>query len=118
MANKLIFLSHIHEDKALAALVKDALEDEFSGFVEVFVSSDGTSIPAGSNFLKRIENSLIDCVGAIYLISPISVKRNWINFELGAVWVRNVVSVRSGHAEIPTLPICHSGMTHEISQPR
>lgn len=111
MADKVIFLSHIHEEKALATLVKRALEDEFSGFVDVFVSSDGTSIPAGSNFLKRIEDGLVNCIGAIYLISPISVKRNWINFELGAVWVRNVMNLRAGNADIPTLPICHSGIT-------
>ncbi len=111
MASKMIFLSHIHEERALAVLVKQALEDEFSGFVDVFVSSDGTSIPAGSNFLKRIEDGLADCVGAIYLISPASVKRNWINFELGAVWIRNAMSIRSGAAEIPALPVCHSGAT-------
>lgn len=109
MASNLIFLSHIHEEKALAIILKEAIEEEFSGFVEVFVSSDGASIPAGSNFLKRIENGLTDCIAAIYLISPASVKRNWINFELGAVWVRNVTSQKSGLQEIPTLPLCHSG---------
>lgn len=111
MAEKLIFLSHIHEESALALLVKQALENEFSGFVDVFVSSDGTSIPAGSNFLKRIEDGLISCIGAVYLISPASVKRNWINFELGAVWVRNIMNLRDGKPEIPTLPVCHSGIT-------
>jgi hypothetical protein len=111
MPDKLIFLSHIHEEKALALLVKQTLEDEFSGFVDVFVSSDGTSIPAGSNFLKRIEEGLVSCIAAIYLISPISVKRNWISFELGAVWVRNIISLGAGSHEIPTLPVCHSGMT-------
>ena len=110
MSNKLIFLSHIHEEKLLAILLKDAIENEFSGFVDVFVSSDGSSIIAGSNFLKKIESSLINCIGAIYLISPMSVKKNWINFELGAVWVRNVMSIANSLAEIPTLPICHSGM--------
>lgn len=111
MVEKLIFLSHIHEESALARLVKQALEEEFSGFVEVFVSSDGTSIPAGSNFLKRIEDGLVGCIGAIYLISPTSVQRNWINFELGAVWVRNVINLRDGRPDIPTLPVCHSGLT-------
>jgi len=109
--NKLIFLSHIHEETSLAQIIQTAIEDEFSGFVEVFVSSDGRTIPAGSNFLKRIENGLINCIGAIYLISPISVKRNWVNFELGAVWIRNSVSQKNNGPEIPAIPICHSGMT-------
>ncbi len=109
MAKKIIFLSHIHEEKELALIIKSAIESEFSGFVEVFVSSDGTSIPAGSNFLKRIEDGLVECVGALCLISPISINRNWINFELGAVWIRSTMSMRQGGPEIPVLPICHSG---------
>lgn len=107
----LIFLSHIHEETILAQTIQKAIEDEFGGFVEVFVSSDGKTIPPGTNFLKRIENGLINCVGAIYLISPISVKRNWINFELGAVWIRNSICIISGGPEIPTIPFCHSGIT-------
>jgi len=117
MSGKQIFLSHIHEERELAILIKTSLEDEFGGFVNVFVSSDGVNIPAGANFLKRIEDGLIDCVGAIYLISPLSVKRNWINFELGAVWVRSAMSVRAGKEELPTLPMCHSGMTRSALPP-
>ena len=107
----LIFLSHIHEETLLAQIIQRAIEDEFSGFVDVFVSSDGRTIPPGANFLKRIEDGLINCVGAIYLISPFSVKRNWINFELGAVWIRNSLSIKSSGPEIPAIPICHSGIT-------
>ena len=110
MADKVVFLSHIHEERELAGHIKSAIENEFSGFVDVFVSSDRVSIPAGSNFLRRIENGLVDCIGAIYLISPKSVNRNWINFELGAVWIRNAISQRSGGTEIPAIPMCHSGI--------
>lgn len=110
MADKVVFLSHIHEERVLAGHIKGAIEDEFSGFVDVFVSSDGVSIPAGANFLRRIEDGLVNCIGAIYLISPKSVNRNWINFELGAVWIRNAISQRNGGNEIPAIPICHSGI--------
>lgn len=108
---QLIFLSHIHEEKDLAKIIQTAIENEFSGFVKVFVSSDGSTITAGANFLKRIEDGLTDCIGGLYLISPNSVKRNWINFELGAVWIRNVLSVKNGDVGIPTIPFCHSGIT-------
>lgn len=107
----LIFLSHIHEERELAVLIKGALEAEFAGFVEVFVSSDGQSIPAGANFLRRIEDGLVSCIGAVYLISPRSVGRSWISFELGAVWIRSAISLRAGGKEIPALPFCHSGMS-------
>lgn len=108
---KLIFLSHIHQERALAKIIQEAIEEEFSGFVDVFVSSDDKTILAGSNLLKQIEDGLVNCVGAIYLISPTSLTRNWINFELGAVWIRNHMSKISTGVEIPTIPICHSGIT-------
>ncbi|MCC5965868.1 MAG: toll/interleukin-1 receptor domain-containing protein [Natronohydrobacter sp.] len=111
MADRVIFLSHIHEESALAILIKRALEEEFSGFVDVFVSSDSESNPTGYNFLRRIENTLVSCIGAIYLISPNSATRSWIHFELGAVWIRNCLHLREGKPEIPALPLCHSGMT-------
>jgi len=118
MSEKLVFLSHITEEKELAKIIKDAIEDEFSGFVRVFVSSDGETIKAGQNFLKVIEDGLVDCIAAIYLISPISVQRSWISFELGAVWIRNALSQREGREEIPALPFCHSDMTlKELPQP-
>ncbi|MDO9357849.1 MAG: toll/interleukin-1 receptor domain-containing protein [Polaromonas sp.] len=110
MTKKQIFLSHIHEESALAVLIKTAIESEFSGFVNVFVSSDGESIRAGAHFLDTIEEGLVNCVGAIYLISPASVKRPWISFELGAVWIRNAISQRSKKTLIPAIPFCHSGM--------
>ncbi|WP_239613900.1 toll/interleukin-1 receptor domain-containing protein [Cohnella mopanensis] len=104
---KIIFLSHIHEERDLALLIKSTIEEEFSGFVDVFVSSDGISIPAGSNFLNKIEDGLMNCNAAIVLLSPHSVSRSWINFELGSVWIRNKLSSET----IPVIPFCHSGMT-------
>lgn len=111
MADKVIFLSHIHEEVGLARLIKESIEYEFGGFVDVFVSSDGETIPSGVNFLKRIEDGLTNCVCSLYLISQISVSRNWINFELGAVWIRNAMNIRDGKSEIPTIPFCHSGIS-------
>ena len=49
---------------------------------------------------------LLNASGAIFLISHKSVKRNWINFEFGAIWIRGVHD-----AGIPTIPFCHSGIT-------
>lgn len=118
MSEKMIFLSHITEEKALAKIIKDAIEDEFAGFVSVFVSSDGETIKAGQNFLKVIEDGLVNCIAAIYLISPASVKRSWISFELGAVWIRNALNQREEKDEVPALPFCHSGMAcNALPQP-
>ncbi len=110
MSSKLIFLSHIHEESEMAVLIQQAIEAEFAGFVEVFVSSDGKTIPAGANFLKKIESGLADCVAGLFVVSPKSAPRSWINFELGSLWIRSVLSVRNGGNEVPCIPLCHSGM--------
>ncbi|WP_204371520.1 toll/interleukin-1 receptor domain-containing protein, partial [Burkholderia multivorans] len=113
----LIFISHIHEEGALAKLFKDTIETEFGGFVEVFVSSDhegiarGPGIAAGSHFVEAVESGLVNCIAAFYLISPKSVRRPWVNFELGAVWCRGAVQKASGGDRIMALPVCHSGVT-------
>ncbi|MEB2535841.1 toll/interleukin-1 receptor domain-containing protein [Burkholderia anthinoferrum] len=112
----LIFISHIHEEGALAKLFKDAIETEFGGFVEVFVSSDhggiaqGAGIKAGAHFVEAVEAALVNCVAAFYLISPKSVRRPWVNFELGAVWCRGAVQKAAGGDRVMALPICHSGV--------
>lgn len=111
----LIFISHIHEEGELAKLLKDAIETEFGGFVEVFVSSDhqgiaqGVGIAAGAHFVEAVEDGLVNCVAALYLISAKSISRPWVNFELGAVWCRGAVQKANGKDRIMVLPICHSG---------
>ena len=110
MQDRIIFLSHIHEERELALLLQGKLEEEFSGFVDIFVSSDDQSIPSGTNFLNHIVDSLCKCHAGIYLISERSVLMNWINFELGALWIRSALQ-RIGNIEIPVIPFCHSGAT-------
>ncbi len=107
----IIFLSHVHAESQTATLLRKEIESEFSGFVEVFVSSDEDANPTGTQFLNRIENRLAECSIALYLISKESVSKPWINFELGAVWVRSYLAEKKGAKEIPVIPMCYMGMT-------
>jgi hypothetical protein len=100
MDKKIIFISHITEEKELAIKTKELIENAFLGMIEVFVSSDEHSISLGQKWLDNITESLKSCAIEIILCSPKSVKRPWINFEAGAGWIRN----------IPVIPFCHSGM--------
>src|SRR6266699_1843908 len=96
-----IFVSHIHEEAALASAVKEGLEDAFAGRVAVFVSSDKRDNPGGDEWSEKVRRELQDprtCM-LISLISPTSVKRPWISIELGAAWARNLA----------LFPLCHSG---------
>lgn len=95
-----VFLSHIHEDKAIAITIAKYLEQAFSRAIEIFVSSDGTSILLGDKWLDRIEENLKSSSILIVLASPNSVPRPWINFEAGGGWI--------GGARV--MPVCIRGM--------
>jgi hypothetical protein len=98
---KIIFISHITEEKELAIKTKELIEQSFLGMIEVFVSSDENSISLGQKWLDKINDSLQSCAIEIILCSPASIKRPWINFEAGAGWIRG----------IPVIPLCHSNLS-------
>jgi hypothetical protein len=96
----LVFISHITEEKEIALALKKLIEKTYMGMIDVFVSTDPTSIKPGRKWLDTITASLKSCKIEIILASPESVTRPWINFEAGAGWIR----------DIPVIPVCHSGM--------
>lgn len=100
MTKTTIFISHITEEAELANIIKSAIDRDFLGMVEIFVSTDSTSITLGTKWLDRISEKLTTAAAIIVLCSRESVKRPWINFEAGAGWVKN----------IPVIPLCHSGL--------
>lgn len=100
MTQAKIFISHISEEAGLALIIKSSLANDFLGLVDVFASSDTASIAAGSNWLNELEKALHDAKSLIVLCSKASLNRPWVNFEIGAAWIRS----------IPIIPICHSGL--------
>jgi hypothetical protein len=100
MQKPLVFISHITEEKEIAQALKRLVESTFLNMIEVFVSSDPTSIKLGRKWLDEITHALKNCAVEIILASPESVKRPWINFEAGSGWIR----------DIPVIPLCHSNM--------
>lgn len=97
---KVVFISHITAEKEVAIAFKKLIESKFLNMVELFVSSDDSSIQRGQRWLDSITKSLEECAIEIVICSPKSVSRPWINFEAGAGWIR----------KIPVIPLCHSGM--------
>ena len=95
-----IFISHISEEQALAAILKKHLKADFGESVTVFVSSDLESITAGDEWLKSIEKALATASFELILSSRVSITRPWVNFEVGAAWLKH----------IPIVPVCHSGL--------
>lgn len=100
MPKPLVFISHITEEQTIAEALKAVLEPPFIGMMDVFVSSDPKSIRLGNKWRQEITDALKRCAVEIVIASPESVKRPWVNFEAGAVWIR----------ERPIISLCHSGM--------
>lgn len=95
-----VFVSHISQEAKLAELLKTQISHDFLGMIDVFVSSDSTSITVGSKWLNDIDAALKNAKVELIICSEDSVSRPWINFEAGAGWVKG----------IPIVPICHTGL--------
>jgi hypothetical protein len=96
-----LFVSHISEEGDIAALLTKTVEEDFLGLVDFFASTDIHSIGAGADWLKAVEQAINEAAAVIVLCSKASVQRPWVQFELGAAWMKHV----------PIIPVCHSGMT-------
>jgi hypothetical protein len=96
-----LFVSHISEEAPVAKLLRESMSKDFIGLVEFFTSSDIGSINAGENWLVAVQKAIEDADGVIVLCSHASVHRPWVQFELGAAWMR----------QIPIYPVCHSGLS-------
>ncbi|MGJ7509028.1 toll/interleukin-1 receptor domain-containing protein [Variovorax sp. GT1P44] len=96
-----LFVSHISEEGDVASLLKHIMEEDFLDMVKFFTSSDVGSINLGSNWLEAVEKAMREASAVIVLCSKASVQRPWVQFEVGAAWMKNM----------PIIPVCHSGMT-------
>lgn len=95
-----VFISHISDEKKIALALQQLVESTFLNLVQVFVSSDTyRSNAPGSDWLEKIKTALRTCDIEIILVSPKSATRQWVNYEAGAGYGR----------DIPVIPLCHSG---------
>lgn len=91
---QVIFISHASTDKTVANILKQEIEVVFGDGAEVFVSSIPGSIEPGSDWLDGIQKKLNDATIVIVLITPISINRPWIWFEIGASWLKMIEKER------------------------
>jgi hypothetical protein len=101
-----VFISHVHEDRNVAAWLQQELEESFLGQFEVFVSSERHA-HAGEAWLLKIEKELTRCTVLIALCTPASVERPWVNFELGAAWMQGK----------RIIPLCHGLSPADLKSP-
>lgn len=99
-AKSRVFISHIAEHTRVAQVLKRWIESSFGGTCSVFVSSSSDDIPLGSDWRTRIDRALDEAAVFLVLCSPASIRRPWINFEVGCGWIKKV----------PVVPICYGGL--------
>jgi hypothetical protein len=95
-----VFVSHVHEDAAVADYLRQRLSAAFLERIDVYVSSARVD-HAGEDWLDGIEQALRDCSVLVALCTPSSITKEWVNFELGAAWMLGK----------PIVPACHGGLT-------
>jgi len=93
-----VFISHVNEEARIASVLKKHIQSTLKE-CDVFASSDPHDIPAGTKWLEKISQAIESATVLVVLCSPVSLKRPWINFEMGCGWMKKV----------PVIPICHSG---------
>lgn len=76
-----VFISHKHEDHALAVEVKTAMESLNPELIDCFVS--GVDIPAGMDWRREIRNSLAQSHALVLLFTEPSKTWDWCLYETG-----------------------------------
>jgi hypothetical protein len=95
-----VFISHASGEAPLAEILQQHITKDFIGLVEIFVSSDGTSIAVGDHWLDGVVKALQSADIYAVLCSQHSIERRWINIEMGAALARSK----------PIIPICHTDL--------
>jgi hypothetical protein len=108
-----VFVSFVHEDQHVAEAVHHLITKEVGlDFNEVFLSSDLRQVSPGDPWVEKIRVALQQCEVLVSMLSARSVRRPWINFEAGAVWIRkqHVIPVCYGNMSKGALPLPYLAM--------
>ncbi len=91
-----IFFSHSSADKDTILPIKEKLCSITANVLDVFMSSDGQSIPFGNNWIHKIEEGLNKAQVMFVFVTPISVNSAWIYFEAGFAYSKNIEVIPVG----------------------
>jgi len=96
MDKPIVFFSHSTKDKDLMLKLKELIDIKTSETISIFLSSDGQSIPLGSNWVHEVEKALTKTSLMFVFISPNSLFSNWLYFEAGYVYSKEIHVVPVG----------------------
>ena len=91
-----IFFSHSSKDKEAILKIKNKLDMATGGVLDIFMSSDGQSIPFGTNWIHKIEEGLQSAKIMFVFVTEVSVASGWIYFEAGFAYSKGIQVVPVG----------------------
>ena len=96
MEKPTIFFSHSSKDKDLVMSIKSKIDKETSGVLDIFMSSDGQSIPFGTNWIHKIEEGLQLAKIMFVFVTNNSISSGWIYFEAGYAYSKGIQVIPVG----------------------
>lgn len=111
-----VFLSYVHEDRAIADRVERYLRDH--GLVSSLgmeIIDPQKEIQVGGNFREMIRSKMMSANKVVIITSPNSAQSQWVNYEAGMASAlgKSIIVIRSrGMKEFPLLKTL--GNVHSI----
>ena len=101
-----IFFSHSSRDSAILTRLRELLVWKTGRTVDVFLSSDGQSIPLGRNWVHALQSALEQASLVLVFVSPQSLKSDWMFFESGFTYAKGIRVIPIGFlgVDLGTLP--------------
>ncbi len=96
MTKPTIFFSHSSADKDALLKLKELFCEKTGDTIDVFLSSDGQSIPLGKNWVHRVQEALDKTKIMVVFLTPNSLRSSWIYFEAGYAYSKNISVVPVG----------------------
>lgn len=96
MSKPTLFFSHSSKDKEIVLSIKNKLDIATGGVMEIFISSDGQSIPFGTNWIHKIEEGLQAAKIMFVFVTQNSISSGWIYFEAGYAYSKGIQVIPVG----------------------
>ncbi len=96
MSKPTLFFSHSSKDKDMILNIKNKIVEYTGNTLEIFMSSDGQSIPFGTNWIHKIEDGLNKAKVMFVFVTANSVSSGWIYFEAGFAYSKDIQVIPVG----------------------
>ena len=90
MSKPTLFFSHSSKDKDMVLAIKNKVMQYTSNTLEIFQSSDGESIPFGTNWIHKVEEGLKEAKVMFVFVTEQSIASGWIYFEAGYAYSKDI----------------------------